>query len=229
MDRLEQHPVAVKRGDTIAQDGDPADRAFVLLAGWVMSSSRFPDGSQQVRRLHFPGDLLAMPSVPMRHYAEYLEALSDAVIAPFSKRLLADLFNMPRLAGIMYMFAQAERVSLGDRLANLGHDTAKARIAFLLVDILRRLRSVDGTVGTSFEMHLTREQIAHATGITPVHASRMWNALIADGLIRCEGRTVSILDEQRLAQAGHYADHDDDLDFLWLREVEDRTNVTRVR
>ena len=225
IERLEEHPHPVKRGHTIVEDGDPAESAFVLVTGWVMSSSRFPNGSQQVRRLHFPGDLLAMPSVPMRHHVECLEALSDAVITPFSKLLLAEMFTMPRLAGIMYMFAQAERVTIGDRLASLGHDSAKARIAFLLVDILHRLRSTDDAVKTSFLLHLTREQIAHAVGITPVHASRRWSALIADGLIRCDGRMVSIVDEQALADVGHYSDRDGDLDFRWLRAVEDAMMV----
>lgn len=229
IERLEAHPLPVTRGQTIAQDGDPADRAFVLLAGWVMSCSRFPDGSQQVRRLHFPGDLLAMPSVPMRHYTESLEALSDGIVAPFSKRMLAELFTMPRLAGIMYMFAQAERVTIGDRLTSLGHDSARARVAFLLVDILHRLRSTDSAVEDAFFLHLTRQQIAHATGITPVHASRTWSALIAEGLIACTGRTVTIVDEQRLARIGHYADRDGDLDFHWLRAVVDETGAASVQ
>ena len=212
LERLEENPLPVKRGHLIVQEGDPAEYAFVLITGWVMSCSRFSDGSQQVRRLHFPGDLLAMPSVPMRHHAEDLEALSDAVIAPFPKRMLAELFNMSRLAGIMYMFAQAERITAGDRLASLGHDSAKARIAFLLVDILYRLRSADHSVTNSFFLHLTREQIAHVTGITPVHASRMWSALIADGLVRCDGRTVTIANEERLSRLGPYSDRDGALD-----------------
>lgn len=229
LERLEENPRLVKRGHIIAREGDPAQYAFVLMTGWVMSCSRFPDGSDQVRRLHFPGDLLAMPSALMRHHAEDLETLSDALIAPFSKGMLAEVFNMPRLAGIMYMFAQAERVTAGDRLASLGHDSAKARIAFLLVDILHRLRSADQTVANSFFLHLTREQIAHVTGITPVHASRMWSALIADGLIRCDGRTVSIVDEERLACLGHYSDRDGDFDYRWLRAVEDETETAIVK
>lgn len=228
LERLEENPLPVKRGHLIAQEGDPAECAFVLMTGWVMSCSRFPDGLQQVRRLHFPGDLLAMPSVPMQHYAEDLEALSDAVIALFPKHLLAGLFNMPRLAGIMYMFAQAERIAAGDRLASLGHDSAKARIAFLLMDILHRLRSADKSVTNSFFLHLTREQIAHVAGITPVHASRMWSALIADRLIRCARRTVTIVDEERLVCLGHYSDRDGDFDYDWLRAVESQTKKALV-
>lgn len=228
LERLEENPRPVKRGHIIAREGDRAQHAFVLMTGWVMSRSRYPDGSDQVRRLHFPGDLLAMPSVAMRHHAEDLEALSDALIAPFNKCMLAELFNMPRLAGIMYMFAQAERITAGDRLASLGRGSSKARIAFLLIDILHRLRSADYTVTNSFFLHLTREQIAHVTGISPVHASRMWSALIADGLIRCEGRTVSIVDEERLAYLGHYSNRDGDFDYRWLRAVEEQTKTALV-
>lgn len=225
LERLEDNPIPVTRGRLIVQEGDPAEHAYVLMTGWVMSCSRFSDGSHQVRRLHFPGDLLAMPSIPMRHYAEDLETLSDSLIAPFTKGMLAELFNMPRLAGIMYMFAQAERITAGDRLASLGHDSAKARVAFLLVDILHRLRSADHTVTNSFFLHLTREQIAHVTGISPVHASRMWSALTTDGLISCDGRTVTIVDEERLAYLGHYTDRDGDFDYHWLRAVEDQTQA----
>ncbi|HUE78032.1 MAG TPA: Crp/Fnr family transcriptional regulator [Sphingomicrobium sp.] len=217
---LEASLARLHRGDLIARDGDPSHHAFVLRHGWAMSYTRFPDGSFQVRRLHFPGDLLAMPSLAMRHYAEDIEALSDCEIAMFPKSVLAEVFRLPRLAAILYMFAQAERVTLGDRLASLGHNRGKARIAFLLIDILRRLRSVDSSIACSFDMHLTREQVAHVTGMTPVHASRMWSELIATGLIGCVGHHVTILAEDQLAQIAHYFDRDTDFDLDWLRIVE---------
>jgi CRP/FNR family transcriptional regulator, anaerobic regulatory protein len=219
LEALEAFPIPVRRGQIIAEEGDPAVYAFVLISGWITSCTRFPDGSHQVRRLHFPGDLLAMPSIPMRHHAEDLEALSDGLIAPFPRVKLSELFTMPRLAAIMYMFAQAERITAGDRLASLGHDSAKKRIAFLLIDILHRLRSADCSVTNSFYMHLTREEIAHVTGMTPVHASRMWTRLIADRLIHCVGRQVTIVDESQLAAIGHYVDRDGDFDFDWLKLV----------
>lgn len=223
LERFEAKPFSVKRGQTIVEVGDPAKHAFVLMSGWVMSHTRFPDGSSQIRRLHFPGDLLAMPSVPMRRHVEDLEAISDAVVAAFPKGSLAELFGMPRLAAIMYMFAQAERVTAGDRLASVGHNSAKARLAFLLVDILHRLRSADRGVTNAFYMHLTREQIAHVIGITPVHTSRTWSALLADGMIRCNARTVTILDEEQLADLGYYVDRDGDFDFQWLNIAEKQT------
>lgn len=217
---LEANLAQVHRGELIARDGDPSHDAFVLRQGWAMSLTRSPDGSFQVRRLHFPGDLLAMPSLSMRHYVEDIEALSDCDIAIFPKSALAEVFRLPRLAALLYMFAQAERVTLGDRLTSLGLDRAQARIGFLLVDILHRLRSADPSVSCSFDLHLTREQIAHVTGMTPVHASRMWSELISQGLIGCSGNHVTIFDEDRLAQLANYRDRDGDFDLDWLCSVE---------
>jgi CRP/FNR family transcriptional regulator len=225
LERLQANPMRVRRGALIVCAGAPADQAFVLMTGWVMSCSRSADGAQQVRRLHFPGDLLAMPSIPMRRHAEDIEAISDAVVSPFDKGLLAGLFTMPRLTAIMYMFAQSERITAGDRLVNLGCNSAKARVAFLLMDILHRLRSADHTVQDTFHMHLSREQVAQFTGITPVHASRMWSALIADGLIACCGRVVTIVDEPGLTALSQYRDISGDFDYSWLRRVQERVSA----
>jgi CRP/FNR family transcriptional regulator, anaerobic regulatory protein len=228
LEQLQAHPARVRRGHRVATAGQSADHAFVLMTGWAMSYSRFPDDACQIRRLHFPGDLLAMPSVPMKHHAEDIETLSDAVVSPFPKQLLADLFAMPRLTAIMYMFAQVERITAGGRLANLGHNSAKDRIAFLLCNIVQRLRSADSSVTHSFYMHLTREQVAQFCGITPVHASRMWSALLAEGLISSICRMVTIEDEQALRALCNYRALDDDFDYQWLKLVAEQERTADV-
>jgi CRP-like cAMP-binding protein len=214
---LEARTVSYRRHQTIVRAGDPADEAFVLKSGWVMSYSQFPSGARQVRRLHFPGDLVAMPSVPLKRHAEDVEALSDAVVAPFDKMLLGGLFHHTRLAAIMFMFAQAERITSGDRLCSVARLPAKGRMAFLLIDILERLRAVDAGTGSSFRMHLTREQMGDVTGMTSVHASRMWSELLAERAVRCDGAMVTILDEPRLRRLSGYRSLD--LDFGWLDSV----------
>jgi CRP-like cAMP-binding protein len=224
---LEARSVSYGRHEMIVRAGDPAHEAFVLKSGWVMSYSQFRSGERQVRLLHFPGDLIAMPSVALRRHAADIETVSDAVVAPFDKRLLGGLFRYPRLAAVMYMFAQAERITSGDRLCCVSRMPAKARMAYLLIDILHRLRAVDPGVGSSFRMHLTREQMADVTGMTSVHASRMWSALLADGSICCAGSMVTILDEERLRRLSGYVDRARDLDLEWLGSVEAAPPILR--
>jgi CRP/FNR family transcriptional regulator len=220
LDSLASRRIALGRHQSIRRSGDPAGEGFVLQSGWAMSFSQLRNGSRQVRRLHFPGDLLAMPSLAMRHHAEDIEAVSDVVVAPFDRRAFAVLFErFPRLAALFFMFAQAERITFGDRLC-LGRASAKARMAFLLLDILNRLRPIDESVSCAFRMHLMREQMAEVTGMTAVHASRTWSRLIADGLIRWEGGIVTILDETRLVELSGYVNRTEELDFSWLPKSE---------
>ncbi len=217
LDSLGAQDVKFRRRGIIQRAGQPATHAFVLKSGWAMTFSDFPDGSRQVRRLHFTGDLLALPSVAMRRHAENIEAVTDVVVAPFEKAMLATLIEQhPRLAAIMYMFAQEERITYGDRLCSLSRLSCKERMAFLLLDVLNRLRAVDPSITCSYEMHLTREQMADITGMTPVHASRMWSELIAEGAIACDHGFVTIPDEARLASMSGYVNRAADLDFSWL-------------
>jgi CRP/FNR family transcriptional regulator, anaerobic regulatory protein len=217
LDKLGARPAAFARGGLIQQAGLPAREAFVLISGWAMTFTDFADGSRQVRRLHFPGDLLAMPCVAMRHHVESIEALTDVVAAPFRKEMLATLISEhPRLTGMFFIFAQQERITYGDRLCALGRRSCKARMAFLLMDILTRLRAVDDEVTDTFEMHLTRAQMSEITGMTPVHASRMWTALIAEGAIACENGRVTIRNENRLIALSSFVDRSADLDFSWI-------------
>ena len=52
---------------------------------------------------------------------------------------------------------------------------------------------------------MTQEDIADATGLTPVHVNRTLKALEADGLIqRTSARSISIGDWRKLAEVGDF-------------------------
>lgn len=212
--------VKIRSRDLIQIAGEAADQAFFLESGWAMTFSDFPDGSRQSRRLHFAGDLLGLPSMAMNHHAENIEAITDVIVAPFPKSAVATLIaDYPRLAAIMFIFAQEERITSGDRLCSISRLSCKGRLAFLLMDVLTRLRAADSSNICSFEMHLTREQMGEITGMTPVHASRMWSELIADGAISYERPFVTIRDEDQLVSMSNFVNRSADLDFGWLPSV----------
>lgn len=220
-EKATDRPIKVRCGELIQIAGEAAGRAFFLESGWAMTFSDFPDGSRQSRRLHFAGDILGLPSMAMNHHAENIEAITDVVVAPFPKCSVATLLEEhPRLAAIMFIFAQEERITSGDRLCSISRLPCKGRVAFLLLDVLTRLRAADPSVRSSFEMHLTREQMGEITGMTPVHASRMWSELIAEGSISYERPFVTIEDESRLVAISNFVNRSLDLDLSWLPESE---------
>ena len=219
LERVSDRTIKIRRGDLIQVAGESATRAYFLEYGWAMTFSDFPDGSRQSRRLHFAGDILGLPSMAMHHHAENIEAITDVVVAPFPKGTVAKLIEVyPRLAAIMFIFAQEERITSGDRLCSMSRLACKGRLAFLLMDVLTRLRAADPSVTNSFELHLTREQMGEIAGMTPVHASRMWSELIAEGTISYENHCVAINDQQRLISLSNFVNRSTDLDFNWLPE-----------
>jgi CRP/FNR family transcriptional regulator, anaerobic regulatory protein len=220
LQELEVRSVDWGRGQLICRTGEPMRRLYVLKRGWAISYTGYADGSRQIRRLHLPGDLLSMPSLSLHHHAENIEAVTPVVLAPFDRSNLARMFDeYPRLAAIMYILAQEERVTCGDRLAAVGGMTCKERLAFLLVDIFERLRTVDSRITDSFPMYLTREQMGEMTGMTPVHASRMCSELQADGLIANAHHWVTLRDPPRLTELASYINRDSDLDFSWVSVI----------
>ena len=59
---------------------------------------------------------------------------------------------------------------------------------------------------TVYELPMTQEQLADATGLTPVHVNRVLKGLEREGLIRRDRRFVTIPDWEALRQAGGFSE-----------------------
>jgi len=148
---------------------------------------------------------------------ETIAALVESEVCAFDKAALSRLYvDHPRIAAMILVICQIERVALTDRLAALGRTSAKARVAALLLDMRNRLRRVDPAIGSTFTLGLTQEEVGDATGLTAVHVNRMLRQLEEDGLIGREGGRVTIHDERALARAANYVDRYEGLELGWL-------------
>ena len=220
LETLEASQRELTRGTSIVREKDSCDEMFVLRHGWAMSYLILDDGSRQILRLHFPGDVFGAASAAYAESTESLVTMSDAVICPFDKASLRIVFEQhPRLAGLFFVIAQAERVSLTDRLASLGRTSAKARVAALLVDMLVRLRFLNKDITDTIPLRLTQEEIGDATGLTAVHVNRMMRVLVEDGLLARVNGNLVVRDERALARVANYVNRYAKLDLTWLPEA----------
>lgn len=215
--RLEENPRHVRKGQIIQRERDLVTELFVVSTGRMMSYVILPDGQRQILRIFFPGDFIGSASTAYSKAPESLAALTDGVICPFDKHALRRLIEEhPRVAALMFVISQTERVALTDRLTSLGRASAKARVAAFFLDIADRLRIADDNMTDSFELRLTQEEIGDAVGLTSVHVNRMIRQLEQEGLIARNNGTITLLDERRLQEIGHYTNRYDDLDMEWL-------------
>ena len=217
LERLEERERLVRRGATIQRENDRAGDMFIVRKGRLMSSMLLDDGSRQILRFLFPGDVIALSSLVYRESPETLTALSDAVVAPFERAALSETITAhPRLAALLLVYSQIERAALTDRLAALGRTSAKARVAGVLIDLRNRLRTGDKSITDSFTLGLTQEEIGDATGLTAVHVNRMLRQIEEDELIARENGRVTFTNERGLLRAANYVDRYEGLDLSWL-------------
>lgn len=215
--RLEENQRKLKRGAVLQRANDTVSELFVLREGRVMSYVILPDGSRQILRVFFSGDFIGTASTVYSKAPESLVALSDVTVCPFDKHALRVLLEEhPRVAALMFVISQTERVALTDRLALLGRTSAKGRVASFLLDIVSRLRVMDDKITDSFHLRLTQEEIGDAVGLTSVHVNRMIRQMEEEGLISRSDGKITLLNEAKLEEIGHFTNRYKDLDLDWL-------------
>ncbi|UVO50546.1 Crp/Fnr family transcriptional regulator [Sphingomonas sp. SUN019] len=215
--RLEERERILRRTGILVRENDRAGELFILKRGMMMSYVLLDDGSRQILRFLFPGDMMGVASIAYALSPETIVALTDCTVCPFECGALAQLMTEhPRLGAAIMVLHQMERVSLTDRLVGLGRTSAKVRVASLLLELRNRMRRFDPEIGSSFVLGLTQEEIGDATGLTAVHVNRMLRQLEDDGLIGRENGRVLFRDEVRLARAANYVDRFEGLDLSWL-------------
>lgn len=215
--RLEERERTLRRGAALVRENDIAAELFILKRGMMMTCVILADGSRQILRFLFPGDMIAFSNLAYSRAPETVSALSDSVVCPFERPLIARLAaEQPRLFAAIVAINQMERVALTDRLAGVGRTSARARVASVLLDVRNRLRRIDPAIGDSFVPGLTQEEIGDATGLTAVHVNRMLRQLEEEKLIARSNGRVTLLDEPRLARAANYVDRLSGIDLSWL-------------
>lgn len=215
--RLEESERHLRRGAILQRENDRVGELYILSKGLMMSYVLLDDGSRQILRFLFPGDMLAGANLVYREAAETIAALTDCIVCPFDRSALATLVTEhPRMAAVIMVYNQIERVALTDRLAALGRTSAKARIGSILLELRNRLRMTDRGISNSFTLGLTQEELGDATGLTAVHVNRMLRQLEEEGMISREAGRVTFLDERALTRAANYVDRYEGLDLGWL-------------
>lgn len=215
--RLERRTRAFRRGDVFLREKDSRGELFVVRRGMMMSYVLLPDGSRQILRFIFPGEIGGLTSLLYAHVPDTIAAVTESLIAPFDRSLMTELVtDHPRLAGYFLAMSQIERLMLTDRLAAMGRTSAKARIAALLLELRDRVRISDKSVDNQFALTLTQEEIGDATGLTAVHVNRMLRQLEDEGMIARRSGHLALLDAAALADVSNYTARFVDLDLGWL-------------
>jgi CRP-like cAMP-binding protein len=104
----------------------------------------------------------------------------------------------PRIGRALWIDTLIDGSIFREWIMNVGRRDARRRIAHLLCEFARRLEVAELGSTEGYQLPMTQEQLADATGLTPVHVNRSLKALEAEGLIVREKRHIKIPDWGRL-------------------------------
>ena len=216
LDGLEEQDRHCRRGAIIISENERSRDLYIVRSGWLHSSVVLGNGSRQIMRFQFQGDILGLPLLAFADSPETVTAVTDAVLCPFSRERLAALIaDHPRLAALLLGLSIADRVAMADRLASIGRTSARARVSSLFCEIFARMRRLGTPRDQAIHLPLTQEEMGDATGLTAVHVNRMMRGLVEDGIIERSGNNIRLIDEARLASLANFMDRTE-IETGWL-------------
>jgi CRP-like cAMP-binding protein len=193
------------RGRDIIREGEKVDDIHLVLTGLAARSKTLRSGARQFMALLVPGDLCDVEVFILEGMDHDIVALTDTVCVLIPAKIIEGLLTeSTALTKALWWSTMTDSAVLREWIVDHGSRASVERIAHLMCEMLIRYRIVGETTDNSMPFLLTQEELADATGMTPVHVNRMIQQLRADGLIDLHGKVLTILDPKGLQKVAKY-------------------------
>lgn len=194
------HKHKAREGEELIGDAEKIESYSNVLSGVVKLTKMLPDGRQQIVGLQFAPDFLGRPF--KTESALNAEAATNVSLCSFPKAVMDRMIKeYPELGQKLLQQTLKELDEARDWMVTLGRKTASEKVASFLLLIARNIDplSDDENETATFDLPLTRADIADFLGLTIETVSRQLTKLRADGVIRIENnRHVFVGDMARL-------------------------------
>jgi CRP-like cAMP-binding protein len=196
---LEQH-------DYIIRQGDRAEFSCTMLSGFCVRQKIVGNGYRQIVAIQMKGEIVDLQNSLLGTADHSVQMLTAGKIAMIPREEIVRIaFERPAIGKAMWLDTLVDGSIFREWTANIGRRDARSRVAHLLCEFSLRLKLAGLGDHTNYELPMTQEQLADATGLTPVHVNRTIKSLESEGLIdRTSARSITIGDWRKLAYAGDF-------------------------
>jgi CRP-like cAMP-binding protein len=209
--------VTYDAGEDIITDGDHEEDCHLMLEGLACRYKILADGKRQIMAFLVPGDLCDAEIFVLKQMDHAIGALTPSRVALIhSDKMKSMLRSAGSLAEALWWGTLTDLGVLRERIIDHGARSAHVRLAHLLYEMLIRYRMFGDASDNSFEFPITQEELADATGMSPVHANRMLQKLRNAGLIHLERGRLTVADPPGLKKLAMF-----DAEYLHLDRVHD--------
>jgi CRP-like cAMP-binding protein len=210
--------IADLRADAdIVREGDRPSQCCLLMDGFLCRHKSLADGKRQILAFYVPGDIPDLLSLHIEVMDHSLAAVAPSKVAYIPHDALRRLTDeKPRIAAVLWRDTLIDASVFREWIVNVGGRDAYSRIAHLICEVFLKLKVVGLVNGSTFDFPVTQTEIGDATGLSTVHVNRTVMELRGNGLIELERGRCTILNHQKLEEAGMF-----DPAYLHLRVREE--------
>ncbi len=205
----------VKKRQPLYRPGDPSRNVYLLTQGRIILTNLGAGGHVVTLEILEPGDMFgefeALEGAPRDTAAEVLD---HAVVCVLPWEAFRQYLAKHPTIGLKLTHMISWRLR---RTHSRIEDLVCRNVAARLAHVLLELNQSEASRGVRTTM--THQELANVVGCTRETVSNTLGRFRHQGLIRCHGRAVTIVDKQGLS---HLLDHDGPTHFQWRDHREEQ-------
>jgi CRP/FNR family transcriptional regulator, anaerobic regulatory protein len=185
-------------GETLIEAGELPRYVYQLRTGLAYESCWFPDGRRAIVDIFAPGNLVGLETILSSRASGSVVAADRVKYLAMDAGSLHQLMEDREIAlsfGSLLVEARRRSEELAARIARLD---APERIAAMLIDLYDRLRRRRLIARSTYNLHLTQQQIGDHLGLTGAHVNRVLRWLAIEDIALVQDYVVIIRDMSRL-------------------------------
>lgn len=204
--RLPHRVRTQEQHDYLIREFDRAESTCVLLSGYAIRHKIVAGGCRQIVSIHMKGELVDLQNSLLGRADHSVQMLTAGRVAVIPRQDIARIaFERPNVGKALWIDTLVDASIFREWIANVGRRDARTRLAHLLCEFALRLKVAGLGEQMNYELPMTQDQLADATGLTSVHINRTLRALEREGLIeRRSPRAIIIGDWRKLAETGDF-------------------------
>lgn len=192
---------AYKKGQTIFFQGNPPFGLYCINSGKIKVSKIGNDGKESIIRIASSGDILGHRSLfSNENYSATATVIEDSNICFIDKKFIYKAIqDEPSVALNLIQKLSREMGAAEAKSASMSQKNVRERLAELLL-MLRKTYGVVENKRIKLDIKLTREEIASMVGTANETVIRFISEFKDEGLIEQDGKTIYILNEEKLLE-----------------------------
>ncbi|KAA1247544.1 response regulator [Aquimarina sp. RZ0] len=187
--------VTHKKGALIFKEGEHSNKIYLILKGVVKTHKMDESGKELITALYKADDFLGFTSfIDNTPYQESATAVEDSEFAGISKHDLKEILEKSKNISIELMELLSDNLSeIKEQLLQMAYSSVRKKTAQTILQFAQILNKKPKE-----SIKISRNDLASVAGIATESLIRTLSNFKKDGLIEIEGRTIKILNLQKL-------------------------------